>query len=347
MATHKTYDPDHITKETFQTLLARYPSTVESTTRRKVTTTTTEKKSGASSSSSSSRSRPKSKSASKDRASEDPDDASAAVKTYLALDEFRYTTLPDAVRQRASTTIGDDGEGSAYLEKEELVRLVEWKMKHGKFRPALLGMIRSNPDRQVREATGSAFRLMRTADLRETFPGTALETLTGPLRGVGPATGSLVLSVLLSSDDGEGDGEGQGVPFYSDDVFLWLCLGVFPGGDVGRVGKAFKPGKSGELNVKYTVGEYRQLWEAVRRLRARLGVGCAEIEKVAFVVRFGGVDGVDGVEEKEEEGDKEEKEGINLQDTRGKRKRGKNEAEEEEKEQKVGVRRSTRRRGGK
>ncbi|PYI21958.1 hypothetical protein BO99DRAFT_400321 [Aspergillus violaceofuscus CBS 115571] len=211
-------------------------------------------------------------------------------------------------------------------------------------------MIRSNPDRLVREATGSAFRLLGDAELRGTFPGTALETLTGPLRGVGPATGSLVLSVLLSSDDGEGDGDGQGVPFYSDDVFLWLCLRVFPGGDLGRVGKAFKPGKSGELNVKYTVGEYRQLWEAVRRLRARLGVGCAEIEKVAFVARFGGVDGVAEKEEVEEEEEEKEKEGINLQYTRGKRKRGKNEEEEEkekEKEQKVGVRRSTRRRGGK
>ncbi|RAK82375.1 uncharacterized protein BO72DRAFT_464718 [Aspergillus fijiensis CBS 313.89] len=280
-------------RETLQSLLARYPSTVESTTRRKATTitTTTEKKSAASSRSSSSR--PKSKSASKDHTStltvtEDPDDAPAAVKTYLALDEFRYTTLPDAVRQRASTTTGGDGEGSAYLEKEEMVRLVEWKMKHGKFRPALLGMIRSNPESLVREATAEASRLLRTAELREMFPGTALEKVTGPLRGVGPATGSLVLSVLSSDDDGEseGGGEGIGVPFYSDDVFLWLCLGVFPGGDPERVRKAFKPGKSGELNVKYNVGEYRELWDAVRRLRGRLGVGvgCLEIEKVAFVV---------------------------------------------------------------
>ncbi|RAH63923.1 uncharacterized protein BO66DRAFT_258144 [Aspergillus aculeatinus CBS 121060] len=223
-------------------------------------------------------------------------------------------------------------------------------------------MIRSNPESLVREATAEAFRLLRTVELREMFPGTALEKVTGPLRGVGPATGSLVLSVLSSDDDGEGEvgGGGIGVPFYSDDVFLWLCLGVFPGGDPERVGKAFKPGKSGELNVKYSAGEYRELWDAVRRLRGRLGVGvgCLEIEKVAFVVRFGigGEDGIEGVvveEEKEEEkGEKGEKEGIDLQDIRGKRKRGKIEEEEEkvereQKEQKIGVRRSSRRRGAK
>ncbi|RAH44324.1 uncharacterized protein BO95DRAFT_175454 [Aspergillus brunneoviolaceus CBS 621.78] len=217
-------------------------------------------------------------------------------------------------------------------------------------------MIRSNPESLVREATAEASRLLRTAELREMFPGTALEKVTGPLRGVGPATGSLVLSVLSSDDDGEseGGGEGIGVPFYSDDVFLWLCLGVFPGGDPERVRKAFKPGKSGELNVKYNVGEYRELWDAVRRLRGRLGVGvgCLEIEKVAFVVRFGigGEDGMEGVVVEEKEEEKGEKEGIDLQDIRGKRKRGKIEEEEVEKverEQKVGVRRSTRRRGGK
>lgn len=54
---------------------------------------------------------------------------------------------------------------------------------------------------------------------------------------------------------------------------------------------------NGELNVKYNIPEYRQLWEAVRRLRARLAaqssdaVSCADVEKVAFVLRHYDVSG--------------------------------------------------------
>jgi ADA HAT complex component 1 len=130
------------------------------------------------------------------------------------------------------------------------------------------------------------------SDLDSAFPRQSLETLTAPLRGVGPATASLILSVAT-----------EAAPFYSDDVFLWLCLGVFPssaaaaaaaaaedGGEKkGGVSKRIRP--NGELNVKYNIQEYRELWEAVQRLRARLAaqssdaVSCADVEKVAFVLR--------------------------------------------------------------
>jgi ADA HAT complex component 1 len=127
------------------------------------------------------------------------------------------------------------------------------------------------------------------SDLDSAFPKQSLETLTAPLRGVGPATASLILSVAT-----------EAAPFYSDDVFLWLCLGVFPssaaaaaaedGGEKkGGVSKRIRP--NGELNVKYNIQEYRELWEAVQRLRARLAaqssdaVSCADAEKVAFVLR--------------------------------------------------------------
>ncbi|PYH46150.1 uncharacterized protein BP01DRAFT_294202 [Aspergillus saccharolyticus JOP 1030-1] len=334
MSNLKPYDPDHITKETFQSLLAKYPSTVTSTIRRKAI---------ASSGSSSSSSKPSRKSGAKGTTTTttttttaasasskkgNPADCNAEaevrVQDYLALDEFRYTTLPHAVRQRAT---GEDGVG--YLEKEELVRLVEWKMKHGKFRPALLGMVRSNPETTICEATSTASELLQKHNMTE-FPGDALDRVTGPLRGVGPATGSLVLSVLAD------------VPFYSDDVFLWLCLGVYPGYGPEPARKAFKPGKSGELDVKYNAMEYRELWDAVRRLRERLGrVACEEVEKVAFVIRFGGEDEVVGKL-------KDEGKGNADQVVQGKRKRQGKEEEEEEEEgnEEVGVRRSSRRRGG-
>lgn len=173
--------------------------------------------------------------------------------------------------------------------------------KHGVYRPTLLGLVRSNPAGLIRRTTASAFAAVpvsdptaelasedaESEDLDSAFPKQSLDALTAPLRGVGPATASLILSVATES-----------APFYSDDVFLWLCLGVFPfaaaeegGGTKGGASKRVRP--NGELNVKYNLHEYRLLWEAVQRLRARLAarssdaeaVSCADVEKVAFVLR--------------------------------------------------------------
>lgn len=45
----------------------------------------------------------------------------------MSLDGFRYEGLPGVVAARAKGKT-DDGYECGYLEKEELVRLVEWKM---------------------------------------------------------------------------------------------------------------------------------------------------------------------------------------------------------------------------
>jgi hypothetical protein len=130
------------------------------------------------------------------------------------------------------------------------------------------------PDPATELVSGGAFAV-EDMTLDHAFPKQSLEALTSPLRGVGPATASLILSVAPES-----------VPFYSDDVFLWLCVGVFPSATAAAAEKRIRP--NGELNVKYNLHEYRLLWEAVQRLRGRLGadvVSCADVEKVAFVLR--------------------------------------------------------------
>ncbi|OGM44134.1 hypothetical protein ABOM_007019 [Aspergillus bombycis] len=135
------------------------------------------------------------------------------------------------------------------------------------------------------------------------FPKTSLDALVKPLRGVGVATASLLLSVGTIRDPE------HEAPFYSDDSYLWLCLKTFPGlgqesgqTDSDKVGKkASKFKRNGEINVKYDLAEYRALWTAVNALRARLNetetktetepgsssgkVSCADVEKVAFVLR--------------------------------------------------------------
>ncbi|EAW07881.1 uncharacterized protein ACLA_025980 [Aspergillus clavatus NRRL 1] len=337
------YSPSHITFETFHDLLQRYQSTVEAVLRQRETAKATKKPKPTSTSKSKSNPNPKPQPAPAD--TESP--IETAIITYLALDKWRYEILPATLRARSPQPPS--------LTHDELVQLMQWKLKHGVFRPALLGMVRSNPAERVRDATARAFALLveesgsgsgsasastptgaSTASATETgagdgdagdraFPAAALDALVKPLRGVGPATASLVLSVAsaaaaASAGDDVGAGAGADVdvdvdvdtPFYSDDVYLWLCLGGFPGGDAGAA-RFVRP--NGELSVKYNVAEYRQLWRDVLRLRRRLGckvVSCADVEKVAFVVRHLDVDvdvdvssteGIKGVRGKKREGE--------------------------------------------
>lgn len=164
--------------------------------------------------------------------------------------------------------------------------------KHGVFRPALMGMVKGIPDMTVTRSTSTAFARLPDADPisapTEAFPRRSLDALTEPLRGVGPATASLILSIGTAF----GDAKNQ-VPFYSDDVYLWLVLNDLPefANQKQKLSSHRKP--NGELIAKYNVNEYRDLWDAVQQLRARLQVQVSgqgqvslfDIEKAAYVIR--------------------------------------------------------------
>lgn len=187
-----------------------------------------------------------------------------------------------------------------------------------------MGNLKTNQANLVRKTTATALSALHTADPTlypdEAFPRPSLDALTKPLRGVGPATASLILSISTAA----GDASHQ-IPFYSDDVYLWLCLKDFPEPEEalkpqplissGGASTETKPKKklskykrpNGELNVKYNASEYRQLWNASWELRERLNrsmdtsdqeedgeseedkdmqpVSHNDIEKVAFVLR--------------------------------------------------------------
>ncbi|KAL4868129.1 hypothetical protein BDV12DRAFT_186119 [Aspergillus spectabilis] len=251
------------------------------------------------------------------------------VEEFWGLDAWRYEGLRVVVGKRQN---GKEGKGKgAYLNKEEVVRLMEWKLKHGVNRPTLLGLIKSNQDQVIQSATSSAFETLQSLSTPDTENNTtttnkdpfyplqkSLNALTTPLRGVGPATASLLLSAALPSPSpSPAPASTQDIPFYSDDVYLWLCLYTFPApppevpilGDFESTApeeeekkkeskhkdvqnKKVRP--NGELIVKYNIAEYRALWEAVGRLRERLnedvrngegGVSCLDVERVALVVR--------------------------------------------------------------
>ena len=75
----------------------------------------------------------------------------------------------------------------------------------------LLGMIKANNESIIEEATAAAFASIpnSVSSTDDAFPKASLEALTNPLRGVGPATASLILSVAA--------GENNQVPFFSDE----------------------------------------------------------------------------------------------------------------------------------
>ncbi|MCJ1389219.1 hypothetical protein MMC18_002075 [Xylographa bjoerkii] len=203
-----------------------------------------------------------------------------------SLDHLRYTTIPARVRSRRSDAASlhtaapqhnkeqDDAADPppgphGWLEKPELEQLMAWKLARGHARPALPALIRANAPALVRATTGEAFALF-AADERDPLP--ALKVLAR-LRGVGPATASLLLAVAWPAV----------VPFFADEVLGWLRWGE--AGDKGM--------GEGKGKLRYDWKEYREVWEGVGRVREGLGkgAGAEEVERGAWVVEMlkGGV----------------------------------------------------------
>ena len=167
--------------------------------------------------------------------------------------DWRYDELPKLVAQRGTKL------SSAYLEKEELVRLIQWKIVHGQNRPFLPGMVKKNEQQKVKEVISSAFGIQAGAS----YGGIQLpESLDRALReaaqlhGIGPATATLICSI----------NDPTNVAFFEDELAEWLCPDV--------------------PKLKYTWAEYKSLFAQIVKLRMRLGLDhkAVDIEKVGFVV---------------------------------------------------------------
>ena len=109
----------------------------------------------------------------------------------------------------------------------------------------------------VKETTRSAFALY---DKDPTDPFPALKRLA-ELKGIGPATASLLLSLY----------DEENVPFFSDELFRWAC---------------WNEREAWARRINYDMKEYRMLWDGVKAIRDSLDlkdVKAVELEKVAFV----------------------------------------------------------------
>ncbi|KAF2642372.1 hypothetical protein P280DRAFT_488714 [Massarina eburnea CBS 473.64] len=199
--------------------------------------------------------------------------AASVPEELRGLDHERYDALPARVAKRKE----DDGD--VFLSKEEVVGLVEWKLKHGTFRPKLLQMVTSNPATLIESTTRQAFAILSSPSSTSTTPSTnaltALKTLTTALKGIGPATASLILSIASPAR----------VPFFSDELWRWVMW------DEASQHGWRRP-------ITYSAKVYGELFARVSRIVEDAGgeVQAVELEKVAWVLGRKGVDVDGGVE---------------------------------------------------
>ncbi|KAI1414040.1 hypothetical protein F5Y13DRAFT_21306 [Hypoxylon sp. FL1857] len=163
-------------------------------------------------------------------------------KTLLELDRFRY---------HDTVALFHSEDTRRPMKLDDVKTLVDWKLRHGQFRPSLMKLVSENDETPVEHLIQEAVKKYRT----NSNASKALNIIA-KLRGVGPATASLLLSVH----------EPKTVIFFSDEAFYWLC----------RDGH--------KSHIKYNSTEYEELSAAAQALVQRLGVDAVDIEKVAYVL---------------------------------------------------------------
>lgn len=112
-------------------------------------------------------------------------------------------------------------------------------------------LVSSNEESLVEDTATSALDIYS----KKADASAAIDVLTR-LRGIGPATASLLLAVH----------DPQNVIFFADEAFYWLC----------------NQGKRD--HIKYNAKEYKELHESSQKLAKRLGVKAIDVERVAYVL---------------------------------------------------------------
>ncbi|KAL7782149.1 hypothetical protein V8C43DRAFT_296621 [Trichoderma afarasin] len=162
-------------------------------------------------------------------------------KTLSELDQYRYVDAVDTFNLKKP---------KREMNLDDVKLLVEWKLRHGKFRPTLMSLVSSNPPSASQTIQFAIKFYSSSKDI-----GSGVRLLS-ELKGVGPATASLLLSVH----------DPERVIFFSDEAFYWLCC----------------EGK--KAPIKYNPKEYLALRTEAEALAKRLDVSAMDIEKVAYVL---------------------------------------------------------------
>lgn len=99
---------------------------------------------------------------------------------FVDMDRWYRKDLPLLIQQR----------NPRHITKAELVKLVQWKLMRGKWRPKLLDYAKEQPDSLVTSETEKGLQLLQA---NPGNPSSALAPIT-KLKGVGPATASAILA---------------------------------------------------------------------------------------------------------------------------------------------------------
>lgn len=122
--------------------------------------------------------------------------------------------------------------------------------RHGKHRPSIPKQIASNTDEKIAEALDEAYG--HYAKNKDDIVGT-IELITKDLRGVGPATASLLLAIH----------DPQNVVFFSDELYNWLV---------------------DDSSIRYTTKEFETLFAKAQAFMNRIKCTPIELEKVAYTL---------------------------------------------------------------
>ncbi|CZT46978.1 uncharacterized protein RSE6_07493 [Rhynchosporium secalis] len=169
-----------------------------------------------------------------------PIDGSVTIED---LDKFRYQIAPMNFSKNTGRV----------MELSDVEKLVQWKIHHGAFRPTLPKLVASNTSDTVAAATKDAFAAYAN-DHKDIA--TVISKLTTPLKGVGPATASLLLAIH----------DPQNVVFFSDELFSYLTAD-------GR-----------KVEPKYVTKEFETIHAEAQKIMSRLNCTPIELEKVAYVL---------------------------------------------------------------
>ena len=176
-----------------------------------------------------------------------------------ALDIERYSTIPADLNKQTGSDV------KAHLSLDQVSTLVDWKLSHGTFRPTLKKLVASNSSATVEETTGAGFQIYTS---QKTSDGVkASITKLSELKGIGPATASLLLSVY----------DPESVPFFSDELFRWCFWSA-------------GAGKGWDRPIKYNPKEFLELFTYVQQFLKRFkanfdkDVSAVDMEKVAYVL---------------------------------------------------------------
>ena len=144
-----------------------------------------------------------------------------------------------------------------------MIELLLHARKHGTYRPNLSKLVASNTVTEIQSVTKDAFSAWDTSSKDPSKSVTALTKL----RGIGPATASLLLSCYDSSN----------IPFFSDELYRYINW-------------ERAKNKGWDRKIGYTMKEYKQLFMKITELKERLEISSKEvvsaldIEKAAYVL---------------------------------------------------------------